>query len=97
MTNENIDNKIENIDKELLLKAYEQLEIQKKKQQEYRKKNKELMNTFSRRHYEKMKDDPEFLERRRKQKRESYQRNKDKIKEKREKDKREKDKLNNKE
>ena len=38
MTNENIDNKIENIDKELLLKAYEQLKIQRNKQCEYRKK-----------------------------------------------------------
>ncbi len=79
--------KLENIDKELLLKAYEQKERIKKQQKEYRKINKDLINSCTKKYYDKMKNDPEFLERRRQNQRDFYQRNKDKLKEKRGKEK----------
>ena len=73
------DKKLENIDKELLLKAYEQKEKIKNQQKEYRKNNKDKINSCTKRYYDKMKNDPEFLEKRRKQVKECYQRKKERL------------------
>jgi hypothetical protein len=74
----NIDNKEIKIDNELeeMKKAYEQKLKQKKKQKEYKQTHKETVNACTKRYYEKRKQDPEFLEKRRQKQREQYQKKK---------------------
>jgi hypothetical protein len=68
--------KLNNISINKLLKIYEQSENIKKKQKEYKQTHKELINLCSKKYYEKMKNDPEFIEKRKKQKKEYYHRKK---------------------
>jgi len=74
----NIDNKEIKIDNELeeMKKAYEQKIKMKKQQKEYKQHNKEKVNLCSKKWYDKKKNDPEFLEKRRQRERERYQKKK---------------------
>ena len=66
---ENNDNKekiIENISPETILKLYEQNEKNKKYKSEYQKLHKEKANASTKKYYEKIKNKPEFIEKRRK-------------------------------
>ena len=69
-------NKLDNVSINKLLKIYEQSETIKKQQKEYKQTHKDIVNASSKKYYDKMKDDPEFIEKRRKQKKEYYQRKK---------------------
>jgi hypothetical protein len=69
-------NKLDNVSINKLLKVYEQSENIKKQQKEYKQTHKELINACSKKYYEKIKNDPEFIEKRKKQKKEYYQRKK---------------------
>ena len=87
MANNNNEINIENVNPEILKKLYEQNERNKKYRREYQQTHKDLVNNNIRKYYNKMKDDPEFLEKRRQQQREFYERNKERLKEKRDKKK----------
>jgi hypothetical protein len=71
-----INNKLDNVSINKLLKVYEQSENIKKQQKEYKQTHKELINASSKKYYEKMKNNIEFIEKRKKQKKEYYQRKK---------------------
>ena len=68
--------KLDNVSINKLLKIYEQSENIKKQQKEYKQTHKELINSSSKKYYDKMKNDPEFIEKRKKQKKEYYLRKK---------------------
>ena len=69
-------NKLDNISINKLLKIYEQSENIKKQQKEYKQTHKDIVNASSKKYYDKMKDNPEFIEKRKKQKNEYYLRKK---------------------
>lgn len=69
-------NKLDNISINKLLKIYEQSETIKKQQKEYKQTHKEVINACSKKYYEKMKNDQDFIEKRKKQKKDYYQRKK---------------------
>ena len=74
---ENInDNKFDNVSINKLLRLYEQSENIKNQQKIYKQTHKEIVNASSKKYYEKMKNDPDFIEKRKKQKKEYYQRKK---------------------
>jgi hypothetical protein len=68
--------KLDNVSINKLLKIYEQSENIKKQQKEYKQTHKDLVNASSKKYYEKMKNEPEFIEKRKTQKKEYYLRKK---------------------
>ncbi len=80
MANNNNEINIENVNPEILKKLYEQNERNKKYSSEYQKLHRDKSHMSTKKYYEKMKDNLEFIEKRKKRQRVYYQRKKEKLK-----------------